>query len=367
VTPATEPAESSDVLNRPEAHTEPRTGPERNQQDQPDQKSRHSRQNHDEQDQHNRPEQDRRHSRHDEQHSHHQQTYEKTFADPGPRLIATDLDGTLLRDDKTISQRTTAALAAAEDAGVEVFFVTGRPLRWMGVVAQHLAGHGMAIVANGAAVYDLRSGTLIEAFPLPEDDALAIAHALRAAIPGTTFAVERTFGFRREPSYPPFEADSSLPRAGIEELLAADRAQPLLKLLAKHPSLDPDEFLTLALTVADGRGEITRSSESALLEISGAGVSKATTLAKCCAERGVTASEVVAFGDMPNDLAMLGWAATSYAVANAHPHVLAATTYRTESNNDDGVALVIERILAARSERAVPGPGTAAPPRHDPL
>ncbi|WP_435172622.1 HAD family hydrolase [Actinacidiphila sp. bgisy145] len=282
---------------------------------------------------------------------HHRQTSEKTFADPGPRLIATDLDGTLLRDDKTISQRTTAALAAAEDAGVEVFFVTGRPLRWMGVVAQHLAGHGMAIAANGAAVYDLRAGTLIEAFPLPEDDALAIAHALRAAIPGTTFAVERTFCFRREPGYPQIEADGSAARADIEELLASDREQPLLKLLAKHPSLDPDEFLATAHTLVGRHGEVTRSSESALLEISGTGVSKATTLAKCCAERGVTAAEVVAFGDMPNDLAMLSWAGLSYAVANAHPRVLATTTYRTESNNDDGVARVIERLLAARADR----------------
>ncbi|MCL2734419.1 MAG: HAD family hydrolase, partial [Actinomycetia bacterium] len=65
-------------------------------------------------------------------------------------------------------------------------------------------------------------------------------------------------------------------------------------------------------------------------------------------ERGVTAAEVVAFGDMPNDLAMLSWAGTSYAVANAHPHVLAATRYRTASNEEDGVAQVIERILAAR-------------------
>jgi Cof subfamily protein (haloacid dehalogenase superfamily) len=334
VTPATEPAESSDAHHRPEAHPDPRTAPEQSRPYRPAEQGEHQ-----------------RHNQHEQLDPHHRQTSEKTFADPGPRLIATDLDGTLLRDDKTISQRTTAALAAAEDAGVEVFFVTGRPLRWMGVVAQHLAGHGMAIAANGAAVYDLRAGTLIEAFPLPEDDALAIAHALRAAIPGTTFAVERTFCFRREPGYPQIEPDGSAARADIEELLASDREQPLLKLLAKHPSLDPDEFLATAHTLVGRHGEVTRSSESALLEISGTGVSKATTLAKCCAERGVTAAEVVAFGDMPNDLAMLSWAGLSYAVANAHPRVLAATTYRTESNNDDGVARVIERLLAARADR----------------
>jgi Cof subfamily protein (haloacid dehalogenase superfamily) len=267
---------------------------------------------------------------------------------PATRLIATDLDGTLLRDDKTVSQRTVDALAAAEAAGIDVFFVTGRPARWMGVVTEHLAGHGLAIVANGAAVYDLRSGDLVESFPLPEGDALAVARALREAVPGTSFAVERPGGFRREEGYRPAEPDGPGACAPVEQLLAEDREQPVLKLLAKHPSLDPDEFLAIALAAAGRYGEITRSSESALLEISGAGVSKATTLAKCCAERGVTAAEVVAFGDMPNDLAMLGWAGTAYAVANAHPDVLAATAHRTESNEDDGVAQVIERIVAAR-------------------
>jgi Cof subfamily protein (haloacid dehalogenase superfamily) len=273
----------------------------------------------------------------------------KTYAVPAPRLIATDLDGTLLRDDMTISPRTVDALAAAEAAGIEVFFVTGRQLRWMDVVSGHLAGHGLAILANGAAVYDLRAGTLVEAFPLAESDALALAYALRDAVPGTAFAVERTDGFRREAAYWAIEPDGARPPAPLEELLAPDPGLPVLKMLAKHPTADPDDFLATALAVAAPHGEVTRSARSALLEISGAGVSKATTLAKCCAERGVTAAEVVAFGDMPNDLAMLQWAGTSYAVANAHPHVLAATTHRTASNEDDGVARVIERLVAARA------------------
>jgi Cof subfamily protein (haloacid dehalogenase superfamily) len=271
------------------------------------------------------------------------------FAAPSPRLIATDLDGTLLRRDGTVSRRTVAALADAEAAGIEVFFVTGRPARWMGVVAEHLAGHGMAILANGAAVYDLRQDRLAEAFPLAAADALAVARALREAVPGTTYAVERGDGMlRREPDYFTLEPIPDVLCASVDELLADDSGGPLLKLLAKHRTIDPDEFLATALAVAGGHGEITRSSESALLEVSGTGVSKATTLARCCAARGVAAAEVVAFGDMPNDLAMLEWAGTSYAVANAHPHVLAATTHKAASNEDDGVARVIERIIAAR-------------------
>ncbi|MFJ5799313.1 HAD family hydrolase [Streptomyces decoyicus] len=299
-----------------------------------------------------------------------------------PRLIATDLDGTLLHDDKTVSDRTIAALAAAEQAGIEVFFVTGRPARWMGVVSDHVHGHGLAICANGAAVVDLhRGGRIVEVSPLERTVALAVVDALRSAAPGTSFAVERTGGIHYEPQYPPLLLDPAAAVAPAEKLLADDFVstlcpeanepdatrgpdgrsaaahspsdpagpafpdQPVIKLLAHHPELDPDTFLQLARTAAGDLASFTRSSPTALLEISGPGVSKAGTLARCCAERGISPDEVVAFGDMPNDIEMLSWAGTSYAMANAHPDVLAATTGRTASNNDDGVAAVIERIL----------------------
>ncbi|MBH5335886.1 HAD family hydrolase [Streptomyces pactum] len=266
-----------------------------------------------------------------------------------PRLIATDLDGTLLRDDKTVSERTIAALAAAEQAGIEVFFVTGRPARWMDVVREHVHGHGLAICANGAAVVDLRNGgRLVDVHPLERTDAFAVAEALREATPGVSFAVERTSGIHYEPRYPPFHLDPGAVIAPVEELLAADNVyarHPILKLLAHHSEQNPDDFLELARKAAGHQAAFTRSSPTALLEISGLGVSKASTLARCCAERGIAPEEVVAFGDMPNDLEMLGWAGTSYAMANAHPSVLAATTHRTDENNEDGVAVAIERIL----------------------
>ena len=119
----------------------------------------------------------------------------------------------------------------------------------------------------------------------------------------------------------------------------------MLKLLAHHPEMDPDEFLATGRLAAGGHAQLTRSSKSALLEISGSGVSKASTLARCCAQRGVRPEEVVAFGDMPNDLEMLAWAGRSYAVANAHPEVLAAVARHTVSNDQDGVAAVIETLF----------------------
>ncbi|MGW1765852.1 Cof-type HAD-IIB family hydrolase [Streptomyces sp. NPDC002073] len=272
---------------------------------------------------------------------------------PAPRLIATDLDGTLLRDDKSVSERTVAALAAAEEAGIEVFFVTGRPARWMGVVSDHVHGHGLAICANGAAVVDLHAGRkFIEVRSLPRPVALGVVRALREAAPGTSFAVELTTGINYEPTYPPFFQDPGANVATAEKLLAEEApgtAAPVLKLLAHHPELAPDAFLALARATAGEYASITRSSPTALLEISGLGVSKASTLALCCAERGISADEVVAFGDMPNDVEMLTWAGTSYAMGNAHPDVIAAASGRTVANNEDGVAVVIERILAERA------------------
>ncbi|GAA4963777.1 hydrolase [Streptomyces caelestis] len=272
-----------------------------------------------------------------------------------PRLIATDLDGTLLRDDKSVSPRTVAALAAAEEAGIEVFFVTGRPARWMDVVSDHVHGHGLAICGNGAAVVDLHGGPgahrFVKVRELPRRNALDTVRLLREAAPGTVYAVEQTFGFNQEPAYPKLHMEIPDTLAPAEDLLAPDSptaGEPVLKILAHHPELDPDAFLTLARLAVGDRANVTRSSPSALLEISGPEVSKASTLALCCAERGISHEEVVAFGDMPNDVEMLTWAGRSYAMGNAHPDVVAAASGRTVANNDDGVAVVIERLLNER-------------------
>ncbi|MEV7319899.1 Cof-type HAD-IIB family hydrolase [Streptomyces sp. NPDC093970] len=272
-----------------------------------------------------------------------------------PRLIATDLDGTLLRDDKSVSPRTVAALAAAEEAGIAVFFVTGRPARWMDVVSDHVHGHGLAICGNGAAVVDLHGGPgahrFVKVRELARENALDAVRLLRDAAPGTVYAVEQTYGFHQEPAYPKLHLETPDRLLPAERILAADgpgSGEPVLKILAYHPDLDPDAFLTLARLAVGDRATVTRSSPSALLEISGPGVSKASTLALECAERGISREEVVAFGDMPNDVEMLTWAGRSYAMGNAHPDVIAAASGRTVANNEDGVAVVIERLLAAR-------------------
>lgn len=286
----------------------------------------------------------------------------------------------MLRGDKSVSERTVAALAAAEAAGVEVFFVTGRPARWMHIVSEHVHGHGLAICSNGAAVVDLYAGGRpVRQRTLARADAVAVVRALRAAAPDVSFAVETSDAFVHEPHYPALGMDLGEVVAPVETLLAEDgpagggesagpagQGRRVQKVLAHSAELTPDEFLELARTVAGAHAQFTRSSPTALLEISGRGVSKASTLAQCCAERGIGPEEVVAFGDMPNDLEMLDWAATSYAMANAHPDVLAATALHTVSNDEDGVAVVIEKLLATAGRGPRPGPGPTPGPAPGP-
>jgi hypothetical protein len=258
--------------------------------------------------------------------------------------VATDLDGTIVRTDGTLSDRTVAALRAVEAAGGTVLFVTGRPARWMAQIAERTGHTGLAICANGAVVYDLHSEQVVETFPLAADVAATIVQALRAAVPDIGFAAESARGFAHEPTYRPrYDLPAEVRVADIEELLDG----PVTKLLVRHERLASDELLAAARDVAGDLAEITHSTPSGggLLEISAAGVSKATSVARFCAERGIEAADVVAFGDMPNDLPLLAWAGLSYAVANAHPDVLAAVDRHTASNDDDGVALVLEKLM----------------------
>ena len=262
-----------------------------------------------------------------------------------PRLVATDLDGTIVRSDGTISARTTAAITRLEERGVPFVMVTGRPPRWMAPVAEATRHRGLAVCANGALLYDLHTERVVRSWLIDARSAAEVVAALRREIPGVVFAVEKgpvdgtPGGFARERDY--------IPRWDVAEVVVEPLPSMLaggaVKLLARQEGMGSDELLAAAQAVLGASVEATHSSADGLLEISAPGISKASGLAAFAEERGVDAAEVVAFGDMPNDLPMLAWAGHSVAVANAHPDVLAAADEVTASNDDDGVAVVLDR------------------------
>jgi HAD superfamily hydrolase (TIGR01484 family) len=259
-----------------------------------------------------------------------------------PRLVATDLDGTIVPWDGAVTDRTVAALRAVEDLGVPVVFVTGRPPRWMADVAERTGHTGVAVCANGALLYDLRTEQVLATFPLAVEIGLDVARRLRDALPDITFAVETHDGFAHEESYQPrWDTGTAREVAHIETIYGS----PAVKLLARHESMGPDDLLAAARRVVGDVVEMTHSSSSGLLEISAAWVSKSSTQATLCADRGIGAADVVAFGDMPNDLPMLAWAGRAYGVAGAHPDVLAAVDHVVAAPEADGVARELERLF----------------------
>ena len=262
-----------------------------------------------------------------------------------PRLVASDLDGTLVRSDLSVSDRTREVLARVEESGALFVMVTGRPPRWMAPVADATGHRGLAVCANGALLYDLHTERVVRSHLIDAQAAGDIVASLRRDIPGVCFAVEQgplegePGGFGREESYIPRWDVAEIRVAPLEELVASGA----VKLLARHEELGSDELLARARSCLGDAAECTHSSSDGLLEISAAGISKASGLASVAEEWGVPAQDVIAFGDMPNDLPMLAWAGRSVGMANAHPEVLAAVDEVTGSNDEDGVAQVLER------------------------
>lgn len=263
------------------------------------------------------------------------------------KMVATDLDGTIVGADQTISARTVAALQACQDAGVVVVYVTGRPPRWMRSVSEQTGHRGVALCCNGAVVYDLGSEQVLHCRPIPPQVVLDVAAQLVAVFPQAAFAVETTRGLRRTPDYVArWDAGLDYQVGPLEDLLK-DGPQ-VLKVLCRNESGRGDDMLVRAVPVLAGLANPTHSNaQDCLLEVSALGVSKASALAELARERGLDSSDVVAFGDMPNDLGMLAWAGRGYAMSDGHPDVLAQTDLVAPPVTEDGVAQVLEALLDA--------------------
>lgn len=253
-----------------------------------------------------------------------------------PRLVATDLDGTLLRSDGSVSGRTREVLATLQERGVAVVIVTARPLRWMPSLWPLLGGRGYAVLSNGALVWDVARQRALEIRGLEAEPGLALVERIRARAPGAAFALELLSGPRAEPGYVPHADD-----VGRIDYLAGELAQlwdePAVKILVQDEAGDPAR-LRRAVLEAVGETAVATWTMDGLMEVSAPGVTKALGLAGVAERLGVDQRDVVAFGDMPNDLPMLAWAGLSYAMANGDPTVVEAADRVAPRNDEDGVA-----------------------------
>lgn len=260
-------------------------------------------------------------------------------------MIATDLDGTLLRAGDTVSARSYAALATARAAGAQHIVVTGRPVPQVRHVLDDLGHTGLAVCGQGAQVYDAARGLLLHSVSMDRGLAEVALGKIEAEI-GEVYAAVNQEGLDAEmligPGYRmwhPHLPTVRVPRR--EDLWSA----PINKVLLQHPRLDDDELTRVARAVVGDLVNVTMAGEHTV-ELQPPGIDKASGLERAAEVLGLEPSTTIAFGDMPNDIPMFAWAAHGVAMANAHPELLAVADETTLSNESDGVAVVLERLYS---------------------
>jgi len=262
-----------------------------------------------------------------------------------PKLIASDLDGTIVSHKGEISQRTIAAFTRAHDLGVHVFFVTGRPPRWMGEIREAF-GFGGAICCNGAMLYDLVNDAVLEEWMISIDDQLEVVRRMRIAMPEMSFAVESNDHYHREIAYIP-KWDIGMDNVGVEKIEDAIK-RPALKILGRcsNHEFTSDQMVEVAHRECQDLVTVTHStSKDSLIEISALNISKGKTLEMMAQRLSLTADDCVSFGDNPNDFSMLQWAGRSYAMSDGHPDASSFAKAVAEPCEADGVAKIIEQLL----------------------
>jgi len=270
-----------------------------------------------------------------------------------PKLVATDLDGTLLDSAGEVSPRTRAALEACWDAGIPVVGVTGRGPRLLDSVRIALDGRGIAVLAQGGFVVDLERDEVLRTVGLPRAQAQAVIERIEAVAGDLIVAVEDAAEQGEVHSPLRVQHGFDWPYPEPAHLLPRDEVLPpgaVLKVFLRSSTLGQDELLARARGVVDPRDAEVTHAGLGFIEVLPPGITKATGLAIALERYGVGFGDVLVFGDMPNDLPMIGAVSEAggraIAVANAHPDVRAAAGGLTSGHDADGVARYLEAVLA---------------------
>ena len=263
-----------------------------------------------------------------------------------PRLIALDLDGTLLDPTGRIRPRSVAVLESARDRGWWVVAATGRP--------PHMATDLLGATTDAFSHGVMGNGTMICSFPGPDvlmertfaaEVARKVVARLRGGDPRYGFALATEAGFAHERGFAerlPALHGLGDPNADVLHL----DGSVAIKLMVFHHDRSAHDLLAALPSLLGNDLQVSHLGADAV-EIGPAGIDKGTGLAWLCDHLGVAAADVVAFGDEYNDHSMLRWAGHGVAMGNADSVTKALADEVAPSNADDGVAVVLERLLDA--------------------
>ncbi|QNE75644.1 Cof-type HAD-IIB family hydrolase [Streptomyces finlayi] len=263
---------------------------------------------------------------------------------PAFTLVATDLDGTLLRPGDAVSPRSLAALALATAAGARHLVVTGRPVPGIRTLLAALGSDGPVVCGQGTQLYDAGTGRLLWSVTLDRELAETALGKIEAEVGAVFAAVDQDGAEGRTLIEPGF----LMPHPTLPAVRTRDRAalwaSPVIKVLVRHPELSDDALASAARAVVGDLATVTMAGPGTV-ELAPYGVDKGTGLALAAELLGLDPAGTIAFGDMPNDLPMFRRSGHGVAMANAHPELKAAADEVTSSNEEDGVAEVLERVF----------------------
>ncbi len=266
-------------------------------------------------------------------------------------MIATDIDGTMLRSDGTLSPRVQAALHHAHAAGIHVVPATGRPQMVADDVIEALGLYNYWVFANGAITKHLDRDELVRAYWMDPSLAQGIVVEMRAALPGIGFAIELEHGVAHEPGFVD-RVPSPPPVPAIADVLDGIHGR-VQKVLIFHDDFTIDQLYRKACEIV-GDEAVPSYSGLGFIEVAARLVTKASALDWLCQDLGIDPAAVVAFGDNHNDVAMLEWAGRGYAMGNASDDAKEAADEVILTSDDDGLAVVVERLVAERLDAERP-------------
>ena len=256
------------------------------------------------------------------------------------RLIASDLDGTLLSRQGRLTERTIAAIELVISRGVEFVAATGRSHLSAASRFAPAPSVRWAVCSNGASLYDLHAAEVTDRYPISPTHMDALVDVW-SAFPDWALAWEATGGFAADSTFQAQHPQSLA--AGLPELRPPRSG--VLKILVSHPEFAARELIDHLAPLMPADLKLANSGAT-FVEITGAGVTKASGLAKLCERLAIDASETIVFGDNHNDLPMFRWAGRAVAMSNAIDDVRAAAHDIAANHDDDGVAQFVEVLFS---------------------
>lgn len=263
------------------------------------------------------------------------------------KLVATDIDGTLLGPDHVVTERTIISLQSANEAGVEIVAATGRSHWSAALLLEPVGCIRWLLASNGATLYDMEAAEIVRRSPLDRQVVVDVTAALDDAFGEVGYSWESNEGVFQDETFRALRS-IKFPSMKISKRSTVEfvpGAEDLTKIMMLHRTLSDQEWFEAAMPFIPDNQSFSTSG-TGFVELTSPEADKGIALAALCADLGISQASTAAFGDQANDLGMLRWAGRGYAMANASAVAKEAAPYEAPHHLEDGVAQIVDSLVS---------------------